>query len=69
MIAALAQRPDDDQERRERAIAYIMRRDHVSRESASKALQRLNGPELWMLEQAMKPRVPMFVSDYDPLGR
>jgi hypothetical protein len=62
-------KPDDDQERRERAIGYIMKRDHVTREVASKAMQRLNGPQLWMLERELKPRGPMFVSDYDPFGR
>jgi len=62
-------KPDDDQERRERAIVYIMRRDHVSRETAIEALQSLNGPELWMLERELKPRRPMFTADYDPLGR
>lgn len=62
-------KPDEGQEKRDSMILYIMRRDHVSRDVASKALQRLNGPELWMLEQAMEPRGSMFVSDYDPLGR
>lgn len=62
-------KPDDDQERRERAIAYIMRRDHVSREVAIEAFKRLRGHELWMLEQALKPKQPMFTSEYDPLGR
>jgi hypothetical protein len=62
-------KPDDDQAQRERAIGYIMRRDHVTREVASKALQSLNGPQLWMLEQELKPRRPMFTAEYDPLGR
>jgi hypothetical protein len=62
-------KPDDEQERRERAVSYIMRRDHVSREVAAKIMQGLNGPQLWMLEQELKPRVPMFVADYDPFGR
>ena len=62
-------KPDDDQERRERAIGYIMRRDHVTRETAIEAFKRLRGHELWTLEQQLKPKQPMFTAEYDPLGR
>lgn len=55
---------------RDAMVARIMTRDHVSKDAATKIVNRLAESDLVRLEMETRERaMPSFTADYDPYGR
>jgi hypothetical protein len=59
----------DDEEREERLIQYIVKRDRIPIEQARAVFATLSVPDLIRLEMEAQPRGGSFESEYNPFER